>query len=192
MTIEVVGAFSANDMLINKGKTKDPKINNLIGELELTILESTPEVEGTTVLEITEDGKIHTLNDGTVKIKAVDTFDNSEDEFTVTVKLTSELPELPEGLVPVQDVGEGGIITLTKDDLKSDGSWQKEIANLPKTDSSGNVYVYYLEEVDAQGLITVIKLSQLPTKPKNPKTPTTHFRTQAESAQEASQQQAER
>lgn len=151
MTIEVVGAFSPNDMLINKGKTKDPKINNLIGELELTILESTPEVEGTTVLEITEDGKIHTLNDGTVKIKAVDTFDNSEVEFTVTVKLTSELPELPEGLVPVQDVGEGGIITLTKDDLKSDGSWQKEIANLPKTDSSGNVYVYYLEEVDAQG-----------------------------------------
>lgn len=151
MTIEVVGAFSANDMLINKGKTKDPKINNLIGELELTILESTPEVEGKTVLNITEDGKIHTLNDGTVKIKAVDTFDNSEVEFKVTVKLTSELPELPEGLVQVQDVGVGGIITLTKDDLESDGSWQKEIANLPKTDTSGHVYEYYLEEVDAQG-----------------------------------------
>lgn len=146
MTIEVFGVFSADTMTINKGKTKDPKINNLIGELELTILESTPEVEGTTVLEITEDGKIKTLNNGTVRIKVEDSFDNSEAEFTVTVKLTSELPELPADLNRTDDfVCE---ITLTKDD-----DWQ-QVLNLEKDDGNGHVYEYYVVEVNEKGDIS--------------------------------------
>lgn len=146
MTIEVFGVFSADTMTINKGKTKDPKINNLIGELELTILESTPEVEGTTVLEITEDGKIKTLNNGTVRIKVEDSFDNSEAEFTVTVKLTSELSELPADLNRTDDfVCE---ITLTKDD-----DWQ-QVLNLEKDDGNGHVYEYYVVEVNEKGDIS--------------------------------------
>lgn len=141
MTIEVVGAFSANDMLINKGKTKDPKINNLIGNIELEILEPDPNV-----IEIVEGNKIHTLNDGTVKIQAVDTFDNSKAEFTVTVKLTSELPELPADLNRTDDfVCE---ITLTKDD-----DWQ-QVLNLEKDDGNGHVYEYYVVEVNEKGDIS--------------------------------------
>lgn len=147
--VHVLGNLSiTGNGIMNKNATQQLTAANAVGAVKWSINPDSNEPK----IKIDPDTGVVTSETGTGNATVIATdSDGTTAEFNIIVNLTAVQPDLPEGAEQVQNVGEGGIITLTKDDLKSDGSWQKEIANLPKTDSSGNVYVYYLEEVDAQG-----------------------------------------
>ena len=147
--VHVLGDLSiTGNGIMNKNATQQLTAANAVGAVKWSINPDSNEPK----IKIDPDTGVVTSETGTGNATVIATdSDGTTAEFNIIVNLTAVQPDLPEGAEQVQNVGVGGIITLTKYDLKSDGSWQIDITDLPKTDSNGNVYVYYLEEVDKYG-----------------------------------------
>ena len=141
--VHVLGNLSiTGNGIMNKNATQQLTAANAVGAVKWSINPDSNEPK----IKIDPDTGVVTSETGTGNATVIATdSDGTTAEFNIIVNLTAVQPDLPEGAEQVQNVGEGGIITLT-----ADGRWQ-EVLNLPKTDASGHVYEYYIVEVDELG-----------------------------------------